>query len=133
MSLDSLPYRISRFLSNDTRTNRTGPSALTNKPVDIPGLMPSANGGPPRFGTDGPSSTTAPPERLAPVVPLSRFGPGPNSPTRTDLDPELRELIHDLALELRQRCQDLNSLFFASKCRVDPALERRISRLLDRV
>jgi len=132
MSPELLPYRINRSLSNDTRTDRTGPPALANEPMDTPGLLPSANGGPPRSGTDGPGSTAVPPEGLAPVVPLSRFGPGPNSPTRPDLDPELRELIQDLALELRQRCQDLNSLYFASRCRVDPALERRISRLLDR-
>jgi len=100
--------------------------------MDTPGLLPHPNGGPFRSGPDGPGSTTPPPEGLAPVVPLSRFGPGPNSPTRPDLDPEIRELIQDLAVELRQRCQDLNSLFFASKCRVDPALERRVSRLLDR-
>jgi len=100
--------------------------------MDTPGLMPHPNGGPIHSGPDGSGSTTAPPEGLAPVIPISRFAAGPNRPTRPDLDPELRELIQDLAVELRQRCQDLNSLFFASKCRVDPALERRVSRLLDR-
>jgi hypothetical protein len=100
--------------------------------MDTPGLMPRSNGGPIRAVPDGPGDSATPAQGLGPVDPVASDWAEPMRQDRLPLDRETKELIEDLVQDLRQRCQDLNSLYFSAKCRVDIGLERRVERLVGR-
>ena len=94
-------------------------------------LFPPPPPSPPagQLSSGGRTPTATTPSEGQAIERLNPF-PGGSIPEHVAMDPEVRELIEDLLRELRERCQDLNSLVFDGCVKLPSWLELKAERLL---